>query len=51
MNAEIKIKNGNLIIEITDITAKVTKEFGPFGFSEAEEIIRNYDKLREMFNA
>ena len=49
MNAEIRFENGNLIIRITDIVSRISKDFGPFGSLEAEEILRDYDCLREMF--
>ena len=49
MQAEIRFENGSTVIRITDIVSGVAKTFGPYSFSEAETILRDYDRQRELF--
>jgi hypothetical protein len=49
MKAEIRFDNGSCIVRITDTIHGVSKDFGPYTYLQAEEIIRDYDRMRRMF--
>ena len=49
MKAEIRFENGNLVVRITDTVKGVHKDFGPFSTIEAEAILRDYDRQRELY--
>ncbi|HEY4761637.1 MAG TPA: hypothetical protein VIH42_13735 [Thermoguttaceae bacterium] len=48
MKAEIRFENGNLVVLVTDVIQGKTWTFGPFTFDEANALLRDSDRQREM---
>ena len=49
MKAEIRFDDGTCKVRITNMVTGEYRDFGPFSFSEADALIRDYDRMREMY--
>ena len=49
MQAEVIYERNGWHIQIVDLVKGIKKVFGPFCITEAETLVHDYDKLREMF--
>lgn len=49
MKSEIRFSESGVVVRVTDVISGNFVDFGPYGFMEAETLMRDYDKCRQMY--